>query len=287
MSEPQRFAAGELHTGDCLEVMRGMADGSVRLVVTSPPYNIGGSSGGASRIGNARRPPPQPMFGGASGRPPAPGRDARRLRSGEARARRSVPEYDSCGDDMPHAEYVEWQRECLAEMWRLLADDGAIYYNHRWRVRGGLLQDNSAILAGSPLRQTIVWRRAGGYNFNAGYYLPTFEVVHLIAKPAFRLAPGGNAATDVWDITEERGVPWHPAPFPVALAETAIRTAGGGAVLDPFMGSGSTAVAAVRCGQPWIGIEISPRYAGLAARRVRDAERQMPLPLQGQVPAAV
>lgn len=278
MTATLRFETGELHVGDCLDVMRGMPPASVRLIVTSPPYNIGASSGGASRIGNARRPPPQPIFGGTNGRPPAAGRDARRSRGAERRARRAVPEYDEHCDDMPHEEYVRWQRDCLAEMWRLLSDDGAIYYNHRWRVRDGRLLDSAPLVEGLPLRQTIVWQRSGGYNFNSGYYLPTFEVIHLIAKPAFRLARGGNAATDVWTIREERAVD-HPAPFPVALPETAIRTAGGGSVLDPFMGSGSTAVAAVRCGVRWIGIEISPRYADLAGERVRAAERQLPLPI--------
>ena len=280
MTATHRFETGELHVGDCLGVMRGMPSSSVRLIVTSPPYNIGDSSGGASRTGNARRPPPQPMFDGRSARPPAAGRDAQRCRGAERRARRAVPEYDGYGDAMPHGEYVRWQRECLAEMWRLLSDDGAIYYNHRWRVRNGRLLDSAELVDGMPLRQTIVWQRRGGYNFNRGYYLPTFEVIHLIAKPAFRLVPGGNAATDVWTIREERAVD-HPAPFPIALPETAIRTGGRGPVLDPFMGSGSTAVAAVRCGEPWIGIEISPRYAGLAAERVRAAESQLPLPMPG------
>ena len=42
---------------------------------------------------------------------------------------------------MPHDEYVKWQRDCLTEMMRLIPKDGAIFYNHKWRVQGGLLQD--------------------------------------------------------------------------------------------------------------------------------------------------
>ncbi len=37
---------------------------------------------------------------------------------------------------MPHDEYVAWPRECLTEMMRLLRADGAVFYNHKWRVQG-------------------------------------------------------------------------------------------------------------------------------------------------------
>ena len=47
-------------------------------------------------------------------------------------------------------------------MMRVLSEDGAIFYNHKWRVQGGLLQDRQDIVAGFPVRQVIIWRRKGG-----------------------------------------------------------------------------------------------------------------------------
>jgi modification methylase len=67
-------------------------------------------------------------------------------------------------------------------MMRLLTDDGAIFYNHKWRVQDGLLQDRNDIVSGFPVRQIIIWHRNGGINFNKGYFLPTYEVIYLIAK---------------------------------------------------------------------------------------------------------
>lgn len=64
--------------------------------------------------------------------------------------------YKNHNDCMPYDEYVEWQRECLREMLRIIPDDGAIFYNHKWRVQAGLLQDRSDIVQGFPVRQIII-----------------------------------------------------------------------------------------------------------------------------------
>lgn len=83
-----------------------------------------------------------------------------------------------------------------------------------------------------------------------------------------------EATLDVWRIPSEsaRRV-GHPAPFPVALPERLIRlfTWEGDAVLDPFMGSGSTLVAAASLGRRYVGYDLDPQYVQLAADRVRAA----------------
>jgi len=107
-------------------------------------------------------------------------------------------------DAMPHGQYMAWQRECLKEMMRLLRPDGAIFYNHKWRVQAGQLQDRHDIVGDFPVRQIIIWQRSGGINFNPGYFLPTYEVIYLIAQPGFRLRPGANALGDVWSIPQEK-----------------------------------------------------------------------------------
>ena len=75
---------------------------------------------------------------------------------------------------------------------------------------------------------------------------------------------------------------FHPTIKPVGVMEWSIQRAGGdGVVLDPYLGSGSTAVAAIRLGRECVGIEIEERYCEAAAKRVEDAGRQGQLPLEG------
>jgi DNA modification methylase len=64
----------------------------------------------------------------------------------------------------------------------------------------------------------------------------------------------------------------HPAPYPVELAERLIRMFSfvGDTVLDPFLGTGTTTVAAARCGRNSIGCEVDPHYFEMAERRIRD-----------------
>jgi site-specific DNA-methyltransferase (adenine-specific)/modification methylase len=69
----------------------------------------------------------------------------------------------------------------------------------------------------------------------------------------------------------------HPTQKPVALMRWCIEQAKvppGGTILDPYMGSGSTGVAAVQMRHPFIGIEIEPRYFDIACRRIEQAQRQ-------------
>jgi site-specific DNA-methyltransferase (adenine-specific)/modification methylase len=70
----------------------------------------------------------------------------------------------------------------------------------------------------------------------------------------------------------------HPTQKPVALMEWCIDKLGaGGVILDPFMGSGTTGVAAVKMGRPFVGIELDPAYFAVAVRRIEDAQRQTDL----------
>lgn len=236
---------GRIHLGDCLEAMRRMPSESIKTVVTSPPYNIKQSTGHGFE-----RPP--------GGWWKMPG---------------LVEGYDAHDDAMPHDEYVEWQRECLSAMLRVLRPDGAIFYNHKWRVQGGLHQDRQDIVQGFPVRQVIIWERSGGVNFNPGYFMPNYEVIYLIAKPDFVVVEG-RAWGCVWRIHHELNNP-HPAAFPFALPDRCIRAAGKGVVLDPFIGSGTTALAAVSNGQDWIGIEKSASYMGQAEDRIERWTQRM------------
>ena len=157
-------------------------------------------------------------------------------------------------------------------MMRLLRPDGAIFYNHKWRVQKGLLQDRQDIVAGFPVRQVIIWHRSGGINFNPGYFLLNSEVIYLIAKKDFTLAPKANALGSVWRISQKTGNP-HPAPFPPDLVQNCLTAVDQGPVLDPFIGSGTTAVVAEERGLDWVGIDVSASYLDMAATRIAAARR--------------
>ena len=245
---PSNMAAwvGEVHEGDCLDLMGRMPASSVDLIVTSPPYNLKNSTGNGMKDGRGGKWPQAGLIEG----------------------------YGSHNDAMPHDAYVAWQRDCLYAMMRVLREDGAIFYNHKWRVQGGLLQDRADIVDGFPVRQIIIWQRSGGINFNPGYFLPTYEVIYLIAKPSFKLARKANAVGDVWRIPQEANNS-HPAPFPVELAQRCIQSTNAQIVLDPFIGSGTTAIAAALARRDWIGIDLDPDYCGLARERINAATRHI------------
>ncbi len=226
--------------GDSLKIMKQLPDESIDLVVTSPPYNLKNSTGNGMKAGT--------KTGRWANNP---------LQNG----------YAHHDDEMPHDKYVAWQRDCLSEAMRLLKNDGAIFYNHKWRVQGGLIQDRQDIVDGFPVRQIIIWKRAGGFNFNPGYFVPTYEVIYLIAKPKFKLAKGANGYGDIWEFTQEMKNK-HPAPFPTGLPTRCIESTNAEIILDPFSGSGTTALAARRLGRKFIGIDISPDYCQQAEDRL-------------------
>ena len=237
----------KIHHGDCVKIMDQIPAKSVDLIVTSPPYNLRNSTGGG-------------MWNGSGG-----------LWENAALLKGYAGDY---ADALPYPQYVKWQRECLTSMMRLLRDTGAIFYNHKWRVQNGLLQDRHDIVAGFPVRQIIIWQRAGGINFNAGFFLPTYEVIYLICNKKFRLSskdPKHPKAAcgigDIWRVKQDFNNA-HPAPFPVEIPKICIESTDAKVVLDPFMGSGTTAIAAEMLGRNWIGIEITKQYCDMANERI-------------------
>jgi len=240
--------------GDSLEVVRQIPDESIDLAVTSPPYNLKNSTGNGMKDG----------------------------RGGKWSKAELINGYSHHDDNMPHGLYVNWQRDNLTEMFRVLKDDGAIFYNHKRRVQNGLLQDREDIVEGFPVRQIIIWKRKGGINFNAGYFLPTYEVIYLIAKPKFKLAPKANAYGDVWEFTQEMKND-HPAPFPVALIQRIISSTNAKIILDPFIGSGTTAVVAKGLKRDFIGIDISPEYCKMSEDRLEQNKIKSELSIYGQM----
>lgn len=221
-----------------------LADESVDLVVTSPPYNMGLSPGGNGRG----------MY--------TPGTAAKGVRFREG--------YEESHDDaMPQDEYDDWQRAVLAECWRIARL--GVFYNHRPRVEHGALRTPLSGDYGPDvvLRQIIVWDRLTGIDVNLRNYVTRQEWVMLFAKPEFAVVShAASGVGDIWRLGMETGVKWHPAPFPVSLPARCIETTGATSVLDPFAGSGSTLVAAKQAGIRAIGIEKSESYCEQIAKRL-------------------
>lgn len=226
---------------------------SVDLIVTSPPYNLKNTTGGGI---------PKNAVGKWGDVDLADG-------------------YDAHGDNMLHEDYVYWQRLVLQQCMRVLKPTGAIFYNHKWRVQAGMLQDRTDILEGFPVRQIIIWERSGGVNFTDTFFLPTYEVIYLIAKPDYRLAPKASSLKDIWRFPQDEKND-HPAPFPLALPYRCIHASKlpeCAVVVDPFLGSGTTALAAQQLGHDWIGCDTSLVYVNQSRGRLGLEQGLSHLPL--------
>jgi len=258
---PPAPVAAACLVGDARQ-MPEVADGSVALVVTSPPYFAG--------------------------------------KDYEA-------ELAAEGVPGSYLEYLELLTEVFAECVRTLEPGGRMAVNvanlGRRPYRSlaadviGILQDRLGLL----LRGEIIWQKAqgasgscafGSYRSAANPVLRDLtERVVVASKGRFdrarsvkqRRAEGLpwrstmtaedflELTTDVWQIAPERASRvGHPAPFPVELPERLIRlyTYEGDLVLDPFMGSGSTLVAAARLGRRAVGYDLDPTYVELARARL-------------------
>lgn len=199
-----------LVVGDALDYLRRFGDGSVPLFLFSPPYNLSARAEGSGGFPNRHYPkgrklghyPDGARLGGRGG----PGKW-----SGGALAKGYGQVHD---DALPPEQYQAWQQNVLRECWRALAEDGAIYYNHKPRILNGVLHTPLEFNPGLPLRQIVIWARAGGINFSTVFYCPTHEWLVIFAKPDFRLkSKGASGVGDVWRIPQESNNP-HPAPFP-------------------------------------------------------------------------
>ena len=187
-------------------------------------------------------------------------------RWGKAALRHGYSDHD---DNMPRPDYIEWQRANLREMYRVLTPAGAIFYNHKPRVQAGLMETPDDIVRDFPVRQVIIWDRGGGFNFNDGYFVPTYEFVYLIPKPDFHLKKGKCGLKDVWRIRPDKNTE-HPAPFPLALPDRILDAVNADLVIDPFAGSGTVAMAAKMHNIDYMVNDVSKEYVELAEQNIAN-----------------
>lgn len=262
------FPAGlrnRLVVSDALDYLRALPSSSVPLFLFSPPYNLNrradrsGTSPGITR--------------GVRLRKLAHSADAAHYsaRGGHGKWKNGTA-YDGYSDDLPHDQYVAWQQAILTECWRCLDDGGAIFYNHKPRVRDGVcVTPLDYVPPDCLLRQIIIWDRGGGVNMAPTHYMPCHEWLLVLAKPAFRLRDkGASGAGDVWRIPAEPNT-WHPAPFPLALAMQVLETVRPALVVDPFAGSGTVARAATLMDIAYAGCDRNADYIARALEELRCA----------------
>ncbi len=244
--------------------LRTVADNSVALVVTSPPYFAG---------------------------------------------KQYEEELERDGVPSSYLEYLQMLTDVFAECARTLEPGGRIAVNvanlgrKPYRSLSAdvirILQDDLGLL----LRGEVVWQKGEGASGSCAWgswRIPTNPVLRDVTERIVIASKGRfdrarttaqrqraglpNRPTllpddfltltlDVWSIPPEsaRRV-GHPAPFPVELPEQLIRlyTFADDLVLDPFMGSGSTMVAAARLGRRYVGYDLDPAYVEIARRRVAE-----------------
>lgn len=229
------------------ERMEELPDSSVHLMVTSPPYNVG-------------------------------------------------KEYD---ENLTLSEYRAFLKRVWREVKRVLVHGGRACINIANLGRKPYIPLHVFLVEdmldlGFLMRGEIIWNKAasGSPSTAWGSWLsaknPTLRDVHeyilVFSKGAFARENLGRESTiseeeflestkSIWTFPAEPATKvGHPAPFPVELPYRLIQlyTFAGEVVLDPFMGSGQTALAAIKAGRHYVGYDINEEYVQLAERRIAE-----------------
>lgn len=236
MIEPVIIGDAQLYNADCRDVLEWLP--SVDTVVTSPPYNCG-------------------------------------------------KDYGESGDDLDLDEYREFLRDTVwAASPRVRCVNVGQYIGSRdQRV---LFRDILLSVSPEPLVDEVIWDKgpangaAWGNYPNSPRIRAQHENIYVFGNARMPIGNGldwknwSRLTTSIWRIAPKVDLKAHPAMMPVELAErcVALWSDMTGEVLDQFMGSGTTGVAAIRMRRRFIGIEKDPRYFDLACKRIEDAQRQ-------------
>lgn len=192
--------------------------------------------------------------------------------------------YKGASDNMPETAYETQQIAVLDEIYRVMKPGGSFFYNHKTRWDKGVMIHPIEWLLKTKwtIRQEIIWDRMIAANIRGWRFWQIDERIYWLYKPIAdkkigeELKPKHALLTSIWRLPPERKN-HHPAPFPLVLPARIILSIldeKKGVVLDPYVGSGTTAVAAKLLGHRYIGIDISGDYVHEANERLLRAERE-------------
>lgn len=214
--------------------MREMADDSVHLTVTSPPYNKKGLLG--------------------------------KVKSGNQIWKKFNIDYDSYGDDMPEGDYIKWQKEILTELYRITCYNGSCFYNHKMRRKDNDCYPPWVLFEGTQWKfyQMIILDRRNSPNIRNDILVPCTEYLFWLTKGKPTVQRNNipkEYRSEVWVVPPKRQE-GHPAPMHPIIPEVCINltTVPGNTVFDPFAGIGTVAGVARRLGRKYSGFEISKNY---------------------------
>lgn len=225
--------------GDALTILKRLPDEIVDVGITSPPYNKGENKRGWL-VKNVK--------------------------------------YNIASDNIPEEIYQEQQIQVLNEIYRVTKPGGSFFYNHKARWTQGKMLHPIEWLQKIKwtIRQEIIWDRMIAANIRGWRFWQIDERIYWLYKPidgnkiGKELKSKHALLTSIWRFPPERKNS-HPAPFPLVLPARIIRSIlddKKGVVLDPYVGSGTTCLAAKLLGSNYIGIDISKEY-------IRDAENRL------------
>ena len=221
---------------DCLEGLKQLPNESIDLIITSPSYNLGKTH----HTGNHR-----------------------------------FESYNQYNDDMPEDLYQKWQIEILNECYRVLKQNGSMWYNHKNRIKNGIqITPYEWILRSNLMvKQEIIWEN-GSQNFDKIRFYPMTERVYWLAKnhttKMFNIINHHDFfKRDEWQPVKTKGA--HKRTFPEKMCTDIISCfPDADIILDPFMGSGTTAIASIRMNRHYIGFEIDQAYCDIAKERIES-----------------
>lgn len=253
-----KFGKDELFCGDYAKVLSHVKN--VRLVLTSPPYNIGSSGRRADGL--------------------------RKFGKFDAKSFSGVTSYQ---DKLPEEIYQAQQMDFIRWALERLKPNGVIAYVHKNRHKNKKLISPYEWLL--PLvseeklsiYEEIVWNRGSTHNHDKGYLYPETERIYILckfgAKPFFKnYDPAGKlkGMSDVWKIDRPLRST-HDAAFPIELAKRIILcySKPQEIVMDPYSGSGTTFVAAHSLNRRFIGSELSRIHFNNSKKRVQKSRESV------------
>ena len=183
-------------------------------------------------------------------------------------------------DDLPEEEYQKNQVLLMEKIYQTLTPNGSFFYNHKNRIKKGVcISPLSWILKTSfILKQEIVWVQRS-QNFDKCRFYPFTESVFWLAKSINTSFYNKINKSNVWSINPVGTKQEHTRAYPLEIPNNILACFPEGLTFDPFLGSGTTAVACERLGRRWIGIEISLDYVKIAVDRIERERSQLKLNL--------